>query len=114
MAPVMAESSESMYDDRAISRLMAKVREVAKAPLVVSVTDHFAGYWSELGITIECHPEASWEQIAGLRQQIYAIMNQTNVPFKWIVMFRQGRRPVGELVPNDPFGGDLESSSETP
>jgi hypothetical protein len=98
-----------MYDEKAIPPLMAKLREAAQAPLVLSVTDHFAGYFDELGITIEVHPAASEEQIVGLRRQIYAVMSRTKVPFKWIVMFRQGKKSVGELVPNDPFGGGLES-----
>ena len=99
-----------MYDEKVIPPLMTNLRHAAKAPLVLSVADHFAGYFDELGITIEVHPTASPEQIAELRRQIYAIMSRTRVPFKWIVMFRQGQKSVGELVPNGPFGGELESS----
>jgi hypothetical protein len=98
-----------MYDDKAIQPLMAKLREAAKGSLVISVTDHFAGYYDELGITINVHGDAPEDQIAALRRQVYAVMSQANVPFKWIVMFRQGRKSVGELVPNDPLGGDLAS-----
>jgi hypothetical protein len=99
-----------MYDEKVIPPLIAKLRQAAKPPLVLSVTNHFAGYFDELGITIEVHPTASNEQIAELRRQIYAILSRTTIPFKWIVMFRQGKKSVGELVPNDPFGGGLESS----
>lgn len=99
-----------MYDGKAISPLMAKLRQAAKAPLVLFVTDHFAGYFDELGITIEVHPTASHGQISELRRQIYAIMSQTNIPFKWIVMFRQGKKSVGELFPDDPFDGGLQRS----
>jgi hypothetical protein len=94
-----------MYDEKAIPPLMLKLRQAAKAPLVISVTEHFAGYFDELGITIEVHSTASDEQISALRRQVYAIMSQTNIPFKWIVMFRQGKKSVGELFPNDAFGG---------
>jgi hypothetical protein len=101
------ESGLPMYDNKAIQPLMAKLREAAKGSLVISVTDHFAGYYDELGITINVHGDAPEDQIAALRRQVYAVMTQANVPFKWMVMFRQGRKSVGELVPNDPFGGDL-------
>lgn len=99
-----------MYDSKAILTLMAKVREAAQGPLVLSVTEHFAGYFDELGITIELHTDASKDQIAALRRVVYAAMSQTKVPFKWIVMFRQEKQSVGELVPNDPLGGELEPS----
>jgi hypothetical protein len=46
-----------MYDKSRIALLMSAVRSALSDPFVLEVSDHFAGYFDELGITITVKPE---------------------------------------------------------
>jgi hypothetical protein len=41
-----------MYEERKILEVTEKIRDISSLPFVLSVSNHFAGYWDELGLTI--------------------------------------------------------------
>jgi hypothetical protein len=97
-----------MYDKSKIVRLMARVREVANQPFVLTVSDHFAGYFDELGITIAVKPDTSAAQIVNLKDRISPVLASAQLPCKWMVMFTRGAKSVGELFPDGLFTGEMD------
>jgi len=69
-----------MYDESKIVRLMARVREVANQPFVLTARDHFAGYFDELAITIAVKPDTSAAQIAKLRDGMSPVLASAQLP----------------------------------
>ena len=83
-----------MYDEQQVQAAVAGVTRISTRPGVVSVRDHFAGYFDELGIWITVADDASDESVISLRNEIAAFLetaiSRTESSFKWIVTF--GRR----------------------
>ena len=86
-----------MYDEKAVRDVVARVRYAA-GPTVISVEEHFAGYWDELGITITVEPTMSDDQIGEIRVRILEAMHLRSLPFIWIVMFHRGGKLVDTLI----------------
>ena len=86
-----------MYDEKAVRDVVARVRYAA-GPTVISVEEHFAGYWDELGITITVEPSTSDDQIEELRVRILETMYLRPLPFLWIVAFQRGGKRVDVLI----------------
>jgi hypothetical protein len=86
-----------MYDEKVIRDLVARVRYAA-GPTVVSVEEHFAGSWDELGITITLEPGVSDDQVEELRVRIHEVMYLRSLPFTWIVMFQRGGERLDPMI----------------
>jgi hypothetical protein len=91
-----------MFDQSRIVALMSALRSALSDPLVLEVTDHFAGYFDELGITITVKPETSDEQVRELKQKIAPVLSRQQ-PFQWLVMFRRQGKQIAVLFPDGLF-----------
>ena len=92
-----------MYDGSQVKQLVARVREAAERSCVLQVSEHFAGYFDELGITILVTPEASDDDIRALNERIAPILLNSRVPFKWILVFKRGGKQAAVLLPDGLF-----------
>ncbi|RYY86589.1 MAG: hypothetical protein EOO15_14090 [Chitinophagaceae bacterium] len=86
-------------------RLLSDVREIAKKPFVLSVEDHFAGYFKELGITVRLAIETTDSEIIALRNELLTYLSQAfseqKLEFTWQVDFRRGTDQAALLFPGD-------------
>jgi hypothetical protein len=98
-----ARNGSLMFDEIKIRELMDKVRAASSEPFVVSVSDHFAGYFDELGITVELEMGFKGSQVAELAKKLAAILLPEEVPFKWIVMFFCNGKPAHYLFHDGSF-----------
>jgi len=92
-----------MYDETKVDAVLAGVRHLASRPWVQSVTDHFASYFDELGLSITVAENASDSDIISLRNEI-AVFLESSVPqtedsFKWIVSFGRAGQTVDVISP---------------
>src|SRR5258708_10390405 len=92
------------------ARLIADVCAMAERPFVETVENHFAGYFDELGITINFRSEARDEEIISLQNELLELFNSTYdvrpSGFTWLVRFSRGGKSLRSLFP-----GDLPRSS---
>jgi len=95
-----------MYDQQQAATLVLGVRRAANHPRVLEVSEHFAGYFDELGITITVRPETSQEEIAGIKDQVAPVLLNARVTFKWMLMFRRDGKQVAVLFPDGLFASD--------
>jgi hypothetical protein len=87
-------------------RVVAGVRAIASQwPFVTSVSDHFAGYFNELGITLEINCETRDEDLIRLQNELLAYLNrfwsEEKPEFSWMVMFSDGSARFVPMVPGD-------------
>jgi hypothetical protein len=92
-----------MYNRSQVAVFTTAIRAALRDPSVLDVSDHFAGYFDELGITITVKPETPDDQVRSLKEQIAPVLFQSNQPFQWIVMFHRGGRQIGVLFPDGLF-----------
>src|ERR1700681_1290968 len=92
------------------ARLIADVCVIADRPFVEAVENNFAGYFDELGITVNLRPEASDEDVIALQNHLLALLNSTyevrSPGFTWLVKFSRDGKSLRSLFP-----GDLPRSS---
>ena len=88
-----------MYDRSQVEVFTKTIRTALNDPCVVDVSDHFAGYFDELGITVTVKPETPDDQIRSLKERIAPVLFQSHQPFRWIVMFLRGGKQIGVLFP---------------
>ena len=96
-------------------QLLAEVKELAAPPLVEAVEEHFAGYFNEMGITLQLAEQATDESIVELRNKMLACMEvataRLKIDFTWQVSMYRAQKQVVLIFPGDsaiPPGGDLE------
>lgn len=81
-------------------------------PFVASVSDHFAGYFNELGITLVIDPNVRDEDLISLQNELLAYLDkfwaEEKPDFKWMVMFSDGTQTMVPLV----LGDGLRTSTE--
>jgi hypothetical protein len=90
-----------MYDQSQAETLVAVVREAVAHSGVVEVSDHFAGYFDELGITITVNPRTSTKDIQSLKDKVVERLSLHRFPFKWMVMFTRAGKQVEILIPDE-------------
>ena len=86
-----------------IALLVTSLRSTLSDPLVVGVSDHFAGYFDELGITITVKPDTPDEHVRTLKEKIAPILFQHPQPFKWMVMFQREGKQIAAFFPDGLF-----------
>ena len=82
-----------MYDARKYEAAVEGVRRIAARPSVASISDHFAQYFDEMGMSITVADDTPDRDIIALRNEIATFLEAElpgDDPFKWIVSF--GRR----------------------
>jgi hypothetical protein len=92
------------------ARLIADVCVIADRPFVEAVENNFAGYFNELGITVNLRPEASDEDVISLQNELLAFFNSAyelkRSGLTWLIKFSRGGKSLRALFP-----GDLPRSS---
>jgi hypothetical protein len=87
------------------ARIISDVKAIANRPFVVSVSDHYAGYWDELGLTLTLAPDSRDEDVIALQNELLVYLNRfwiENKPdFDWMVMFSRGTDKMVPLVAGD-------------
>jgi hypothetical protein len=71
------------------------------AAYVVEISEHFAGYFDELGITITVRPDAKDGDIEALTEQVSDELRKYRVQFGWIVMIERAGKQVMVAVSGD-------------
>ena len=102
----MSAKDRVIGDVRLIAdKLIGDVRLIADKPFVESVSDHFAGYFNELGITVSLAPDADDEEVIALQNQLLAYLDgyweQEHPAFTWILMFSRGAEEMRSIFPGD-------------
>ncbi len=84
----------AMYSEAQIAALMKAVRETATDAYVAEISEHFAGYYDELGITITVLPGTANRDIEALSQRVSNTLRNHRVGFGWILMIERAGRQV--------------------
>lgn len=99
-----------MYDQPKIDELVSAIRSSATADCVQEVSEHFAGYFDELGITVSVKPDTLDEEIREVKNTIASVLSRFEIPFRWMVLFQRDGKSAGVLFPDGLFTGTAESS----
>jgi hypothetical protein len=99
-----------MHNQAKIDELVSAVRHVAASERVVEVSEHFAGYFDELGITVSLQGDMSDGEVRDLKNRIAGGLASLEMPFRWMVLFQRGGKSAGILFPDGLFAGSSESS----
>jgi hypothetical protein len=87
-----------------VDQVLDDVRVIADWPFVRSVEDHFAGYFNELGITINLTDDASNFDVIQLRNKVLAYLKNASVEleleFTWQVSFWRNLQQIVLLFPS--------------
>ena len=92
-----------MYDQQRIALLVSALRSTLSDPSVVGVSDHFAGYFDELGITITVKPDTPDQHVRMLKEKVAPVLFQHPQPFKWMVMFQREGKQIAVFFPDGLF-----------
>jgi hypothetical protein len=94
-----------MYDDAKVKTAIAGVEKLANGPAIVSVENHFAGYFNELGFSIFFSESATDSEIISVRNELLAylgtLLPKDSGPFLWQVGFRRKGKTIEVLFPGD-------------
>jgi hypothetical protein len=99
-----------MYDQSKVAEFVSAVSSAAISNCVLQVSEHFAGYFDELGVTILVKGDTSDDELRGLKNEIALRLAPLQMPFRWMVLFRRGEKSAGVLFPDGLFTGRAESS----
>jgi hypothetical protein len=72
----------------------------------VQISEHFAGYFDELGITITLKRDTSDAEVRELKDRILAALSRVSLPFTWLVFFQRDGNGAGVLLPDGLFTGE--------
>ena len=97
------EHPESAQD--LAGRVIAEVRVIAARPCVVSLGDHFAGYFNELGIFVGVADDAQDSEVIDLRNAMLAyldmVLPEESALFKWQVGIKRDSKTIEVIFPGD-------------
>ncbi|WP_156383503.1 hypothetical protein [Pseudoxanthomonas sp. Root65] len=97
---------KGLPDSALADRVVAGVRAIAMQwPFVTSASDHFAGYFNELGITLTIASDARDDDVLSLQNMLLAYLDsfwaKENPDFTWVVMFSDETKAIVPLVLGD-------------
>ena len=69
----------------------------------VQISEHFAGYFDELGMTVALKSDTSDAQVRELKDRVFAAVSRVSMPFRWIVFFQRDGEGAGVLFPDGLF-----------
>lgn len=92
-----------MYDQHRVALLVTAIRSTLSDPSVVGISDHFAGYFEEVGITITVKPDTPDQHVRTLKEKLAPALLQHPQPFKWMVMFHRAGKQIAVLFPDGLF-----------
>jgi hypothetical protein len=95
-----------MYDKNRVEEIVTALRHRLSGPIVVDIKEHFAGYFDELGITVELASKATHENMLALKEKAVSYLlpgvPHDKEPFKWTLKFRRAGKE-GVLFPDGMF-----------
>lgn|ERR1700687_2720532 len=97
-----------MYDPSKVEELLTAVRG-SKSDCVQQISEHFAGYFDELGITVSVKDDTPDDSIRDLKNKISTALSRFDVPFRWMVSFQREGKSAGVLFPDGLFTGAADS-----
>ena len=93
------------FDENKVDEVVATALKLANQSFVISVEDHYAGYWDELGFSVFLKEDATDSDIIHLRNQLLSYLNSVlpkgNPYFSWVVGFRRKKETIEVIVPGD-------------
>ena len=92
------------------NRLLDDVRAISDKPIVRSVEEHFAGYFNELGITINLTDDAADSDVIELRNALLTYLGGVSLDFTWQISFWRNLKQIALLFPDSkvhPTTGEL-------
>ena len=98
-----------MYDPAKVEEILTAVRG-SKSDCVQQVSEHFAGYFDELGITVSVKDDTTDDSIRELKNEISTTLSRFDTPFRWMVAFHREGKSAGVLFPDGLFTGATDSS----
>jgi hypothetical protein len=104
---MLAQPAILIYDRSKVEEIVSAVRAVTTEH-AVQVSEHFAGYFDELGITVALKADTSDAQVQKLKDKVFAALSQVAMPFQWMVIFQRDGEGAGTLFPDGLFTGDCE------
>jgi hypothetical protein len=94
-----------MYDKQKIEEMVSTVRNALVDERVSQITDHFAGYFDELGITVAMKDSTLDEEIRELKNKLLPVVAELQMPFLWMVTFQRAGKSAATLFPDGLFTG---------
>jgi len=98
-----------MYDQPKINEFVSAIRSGAKSDCVQQVSEHYAVYFDELGITVSVKADTADDEIRDLKTRIVSVTSRFELPFRWMVLFQRDGKPAGDLFPDGLFTGAKSS-----
>ncbi len=98
-----------MYDPAKVDEILTAVRGL-KSNCVQQISEHFAGYFDELGITVSFKNDTTDDSIRDLKNKISTRLSGFHSPFRWMVAFQREGKSAGVLFPDGLFTGAAASS----
>ena len=101
-----SKQAEAPLDNQALAaRVCSEARSIAEEPFVLTVEDHFAGYFNELGLFISVKEDASDLEVVNLRNKLLehfeSALPEGSAPFLWQVQFKRHAKIIEVLFPGD-------------
>lgn len=91
-----------MYDRLKVEEVVSAVRAVT-TDHAVQISEHFAGYFDELGITVALKNDTSDSQVRELKDRILATLSRVSMLFRWMVLFQRDGQGGDVLFPDGLF-----------
>ena len=89
-----------MYDRSKVEEVVSAVRAVS-TEYAVQTSEHFAGYFDELGITVALKSDTSDAQVRESKDRV--VVSRISMPFRWMVLFQRDGEGAGVLFPDGLF-----------
>ena len=95
-----------VYDEHRVSRVLGSVKAISsKYACVKEVQDHYAGYFDELGLTIQLESGTASDEWHSAATELLLYLNKDlpkgNDAFSWMLFFYQDLTQVGLFFPGD-------------
>jgi len=98
-----------MYDKQKIEQMVSAVRSALRNDPVSKVSDHFAAYFDELGVTVVVKDATTDEEIRESKNKLLPILAGLRLPFLWTVIFQRAGNSAAVLFPDGLFTGAKDS-----
>jgi len=93
------------YDESLYNQVVSKAKSLCNRSFVEDVQDHYAGYWDELGLSVELRDNATDLETLTLRNDLLrmldGILPKGNPKFCWQAAFRRCGDTIEVLFPGD-------------
>lgn len=103
------QGTKFMYDPAKVEEILTAVHG-CKADCVQQISEHFAGYFDEIGITVSVKDDTTDDSLRDLKNKMSTALARIDTPFGWMVAFQREGKSAGVLFPDGLFTGATNSS----